>query len=132
MGRYFDGFSLSRLAFLRRGVTRECLKTIGKLPEESERLIILVITGTRAEEQSFRREVGIRQSRRKIPHADGSLQKTFNSCHWRSPTRLERRTEDVPRWLLLPLHEVRIRVDRGIVGCEEHTEISSMILGLRR
>src|SRR6218665_2359035 len=56
------------------------------------------------------------------------------SCqkHWRSPTRLERRTEDVPGWLLLPLHEARIRVDRGIVGCGEHTEISSMILGLRR
>src|SRR6218665_312990 len=44
------------------------------------------------------------------------------SCqkHWRSPTRLERRTEDVPRWLLLPLHEARILVDRGIVGCGEH------------
>src|SRR6218665_4217362 len=56
------------------------------------------------------------------------------SCqkHWRSPTTLERRTEDVPRWLLLPLHEARIRVNRGIVGCEEHTEISSMIQGLRR
>src|SRR6218665_853176 len=80
---------------------------------------------------------GIRQSRRKIPHSDCSLQKTFNSyvsCqkHWRSPTRLERRTEDVPRWLLLPLHEARIRVDRGIVGCEEHIEISNMILGLQR
>src|SRR6218665_2711760 len=47
------------------------------------------------------------------------------SCqkHRQSPTRLERPTEDVPRWLLLPLHEARIRVDRGIVGCEEHTEI---------
>lgn len=43
-------------------MTRECLKTIGKLPEESERLIILVITGTRTEAQSFRREVGIGSS----------------------------------------------------------------------
>src|SRR6218665_1893849 len=50
------------------------------------------------------------------------------SCqkHWRSPTTLERRIEDVPRWLLLPLHEARIRVDRGFVGCGEHTEISCM------
>src|SRR6218665_21145 len=62
MGREFDGVSLSRLAFLRRGVNRECLKSMGKLAEESERLIILVITGTRAEAQSFRREVGIRSS----------------------------------------------------------------------
>src|SRR6218665_1729684 len=45
-------------------------------------------------------------------------------------TRLERRTEDVPRWLRWPLHEAWIRVDRGIVGCGEHTEISSMIQGL--
>src|SRR6218665_2027084 len=56
------GFPFSRLASLRRGVTRKCLKTIGKLPEESERLIILVIIGTRTEAQSFRREVGIGSS----------------------------------------------------------------------
>ena len=43
-------------------MTRECLKTIGKLPEESERLIILVITGARTEAQSFRRGVGIGSS----------------------------------------------------------------------
>jgi len=43
-------------------VTRECLKAIGKLPVESERLIILVIIGTRTEAQSFRREVGIGSS----------------------------------------------------------------------
>ena len=53
---------MSRFAFLRRGETRECLKTIGKLPVESERLMILVITGTRTEAQSFRREVGIGSS----------------------------------------------------------------------
>jgi len=34
------------------------------------------------------------------------------SCqkHCRSPTRLERRTEDVPRWLLLPFNEARIQI----------------------
>ena len=53
---------MSRFAFLRRGETRECLKTIGKLPVESERLIIIVITGTTTEAQSFRREVGIGSS----------------------------------------------------------------------
>src|SRR6218665_2604544 len=84
----------------------------------------------------YDQDSGIRQSRRKILHSDCSLQKTFNSCPVRStgeaPPRLERRTEDVPGWLLLPLYEARIRLDRGIVGCEEQTEISSMILGLRR
>ena len=50
---------MSRLDFLRRGVTSECLKANGKLPVESERLIILVITGRRTDAQSFRREVGI-------------------------------------------------------------------------
>ena len=40
-------------------MTSECLKAIGKLPIESERLIILVITGGRTDAQSFRREVGI-------------------------------------------------------------------------
>jgi hypothetical protein len=53
---------LSRFSFLRRGDTRECLKTTGKFPVERERLIILVITGTRTEAQSFRREVGIGSS----------------------------------------------------------------------
>jgi len=38
------------------------------------------------------------------------------SCqkHWRSPTSLERRSDDVPGWLLLPLHEALIWVGRGI------------------
>jgi hypothetical protein len=53
---------LSRFAFLSRGVTKERLKSMGKLPTESERLIILVIIGTRTEEQSFKREVGIGSS----------------------------------------------------------------------
>jgi len=47
---------------LRRGVTRECLKAIGKLPVESERLMIFVITGMRTEAHSFKREVGIGSS----------------------------------------------------------------------
>ena len=47
MGRQLDRLSLSRFAFLGRGVTSECLKAIGELPVESERLIILVITGRR-------------------------------------------------------------------------------------
>lgn len=34
---------------LRSGVTTECLKTIGKLSKESERFVIIVITGTMAE-----------------------------------------------------------------------------------
>ena len=37
-------------------------KAIGKLPAESERLIILVITGRRTDVQLFRREVGIGSS----------------------------------------------------------------------
>lgn len=53
---------MSRFDFFRSGVTRDCLKTIGKLPEESERFMILVITGMRTEAQSFRREVGIGSS----------------------------------------------------------------------
>jgi len=40
-------------------VTSECLKAIGHLRVESERLIILVITGRRTDAQSFSREVGI-------------------------------------------------------------------------
>ena len=43
-------------------MTRECLKTIGKLPVESERLIILVITRRRTDAQSFRRQEGIGSS----------------------------------------------------------------------
>ena len=43
-------------------MTRECLKAMGKLPVESDRLIILVITGTRTEAQSLRREVGMGSS----------------------------------------------------------------------
>ena len=61
-----------------------------------------------------------------------NVQLVFCQKHWRCHTRQEIRTEDVPGWLILPLHEARIRVDREIVGCVEHTEISSMILGLRR
>lgn len=38
------------------------MKFSGKLPVDSERLMIFVIIGTRAEAQSFRREVGIGSS----------------------------------------------------------------------
>jgi len=37
-------------------VMSKCLKAIWKLPVESKRLIILVITGRRVDTQSFRRE----------------------------------------------------------------------------
>lgn len=50
------------MVFLSRGETREFLKAVGKVPEESERLMILVMTGTRIEAQSFKREVGIGSS----------------------------------------------------------------------
>ena len=42
-----------------RSSNSPCLKTIGKLSNESERLII---TGTRTEAHSFKRYVGIGQS----------------------------------------------------------------------
>src|SRR6218665_857967 len=34
-----------------------------------------------------------------------SVQLVSFQKHWRSPTTLERRTGDVPRWLLLQLHD---------------------------
>jgi len=39
-------------------VTKECLKSRGKLPVDKERLIILVMMGTRIDAQSFSKEVG--------------------------------------------------------------------------
>src|SRR6218665_2632084 len=48
-----------KISFFRRGETSECLKANGKLPVESERLMIWVITGRRTDAQSFRREGGI-------------------------------------------------------------------------
>ena len=43
-------------------MTKECLKRRGKLPVDKERLIILVMMGTRIDEQSFSKEVGIGSS----------------------------------------------------------------------
>ena len=51
--------SLSRDDFLRSGVTRDCLKFMGKVPVDRERLTIVVITGRIVAETSFRREFGI-------------------------------------------------------------------------
>lgn len=41
-------------------MTKKCVRTIGKLPVERDRLMSLVITGTRIEAQSLRREAGDR------------------------------------------------------------------------
>ena len=41
------------------GVTKECLKSSGKLPVDKERLITLVMMGIRIDAQSFSKEVGI-------------------------------------------------------------------------
>ena len=38
-------------------MTKECLKSKGKLPVDKERLIILVMMGTRIDVQSFSKEV---------------------------------------------------------------------------
>jgi len=43
-------------------VTNECLTSKRKLPVDKERLIILVIMGTRIDAQSFSKEVGIGSS----------------------------------------------------------------------
>ena len=43
-------------------MTIECLKSSGKFPVERERLIILVMMGTRIDAQSFNKEVGMGSS----------------------------------------------------------------------
>jgi len=43
-------------------VTKECLKRRGKFPVDRERLITLVMIGTRTDAQSFNKEVGIGSS----------------------------------------------------------------------
>ena len=45
--------------FLRSGVTRDCLKCMGKVPVDRERLTMVVIIGRIVAETSFRRKVGI-------------------------------------------------------------------------
>ena len=51
--------SLSRDGILRTGVTRDCLKCIGKVPVRKERLTMVVIIGRIVAETCFRRKVGI-------------------------------------------------------------------------
>ena len=73
---------MSRLALLRRGVTSECLKANGKLPVESERLMIWVITGRRTDAQSFRREVGIGSNSHCLFKVFNLLNYLFSSIKW--------------------------------------------------
>ena len=51
--------SLSRNGFLRSGVTRDCLKCMGKVPVDRESLTMVVIIGRIIAEICFRRKVGI-------------------------------------------------------------------------
>ena len=43
MGRQLFNVSLSRDGFLRSGVTRDCLKCMGKVPLDMERFTMVVI-----------------------------------------------------------------------------------------
>ena len=53
--------SLSEDGFLRSGVTRDCLKWMGKVSVDRERLAMVVIIGRIVAETSFRRkEIGSR------------------------------------------------------------------------
>jgi hypothetical protein len=61
-GRQLKRVYLSRDGFLRSGVTTECLKKCGKFPVDRERLIILVMMGTRIDAQSLNKEVGMGSS----------------------------------------------------------------------
>jgi hypothetical protein len=54
-----DRFSLSRDGFLRSGETTECLKAEGKVPDDKDKLTILVMVGRRAGRQALRSQVGI-------------------------------------------------------------------------
>ena len=51
--------SFSRDGFLRSGVTRDCLKCMGKVPVDRERFTMVVIIGRIVAETSFRRKMGI-------------------------------------------------------------------------
>ena len=57
--RWLERISLSIEGFLRSGVTKECLMSKGKLPVDKGRLIILVMTRTRIDAQSFSKEVHV-------------------------------------------------------------------------
>ena len=47
------------MVFLRSGLTRDCLKCMGKVHVDSEKLIMIFIIGRIVAETSFRRTVGI-------------------------------------------------------------------------
>ena len=51
--------SLSRDGFLRRGITRDCLKCMDKVPVDRKRLTMVVIIRRIFAETSFRRKVEI-------------------------------------------------------------------------
>ena len=54
-----ESSSLSKVGFLSGGVMTDSLRVGRNWPEMSERLTILVIVGTRKDEYSLRRQVGI-------------------------------------------------------------------------
>ena len=62
------------LGFLRSGETIECLKEVGKEPEERDRLIILVMTGVRTGRHCLRRKVGMGSSSHCL---EGDLRMSF-------------------------------------------------------
>ena len=54
-----ERFALSRVAFFRSGLTKECLNADGNEPVESEKLTILVIVGRRTERHCLSSQVGM-------------------------------------------------------------------------
>ena len=52
-------YFLSRDGFLRSGVTRDCLKCMGKVPVDRKRFTIVAIIRRLVAETCFRRKVGI-------------------------------------------------------------------------
>lgn len=49
---------MSRLGFLSKGVTRDCLKLDGKLPVDSDKLTMFVIVGARTGRHFFNSDIG--------------------------------------------------------------------------
>ena len=58
-GNSSQGFAYQKFVFLRRGWTEQLLNWSGKTPDDSERLMILVIVGIRTEAHCLRSEAGI-------------------------------------------------------------------------
>ena len=56
-GRYLFNVSLSRDGFLRSGVTRDCLNSMGKVPIDRERFTMVIIIGRIVAETCFRKKV---------------------------------------------------------------------------